>query len=545
MTNRVYTVGAMSAPAAARLADSDPVINAVRMFETFLNGRETDRNQADGRLRNKSYPVDREELRRRLVDCLQSNCGPGGPMMKPGRDLASARAWLLYALGRVSGRDPAAMAIIEQHLDPAIEPDRWVRYWTLAGLARSGEPVPAKLADLAVKDPEQQVSMAGIAIRAAAGDEQSLDVIRNGLDSPDDNIRWPALRALRVVTIDDEVVVHKLIGIIDSGGNSDITYDAIRAVRHIGGGSRFARDAARSLATFVERWRTFSGRDSMRAQALIGLGKLKVEATAPVLVEELLDYNPGIVREAAVSLEAILGTRTAVARVLEAASRSGGANLPAYARGLSWMEDREAVAAELGSAMSAKEVSQQEIARSLLSEVGGLAAFEKLRAQSNLMLQHAQFIKDSEEKMQAMFSQSIDDARGGFRLSIGMDFAVFAAGIALIGVSAALQLLRGGSLDVWTGASGATGVAGVLYSLFIAKPRQRVVEAVDHLMHMKIVFLGYLRQLHQADQAYIRRIIEDKPMATGELQSFAAIVDANMKAAAAQIGAQGAKKTAE
>jgi HEAT repeat protein len=535
----------MSAPAVARarFADSDPVVNAVRMFEIFLKGREPDRNQADHRLGNASYPVDRDELRHRLVEHLQANSGPGGPMMKPGRDLASTRAWLLYALGRVGAADPEAVAVLERHLDPASEPDRWVRYWTLAGLARSGAPVLAKLAELALKDPEQQVSMAGLAIRAAAGDEQCLGVIRQGLEDPDDNVRWPALRALRVVTIDDEIVVQKLIDIIERGDNSDITYDAIRAVRHIGAGSRFARDAARSLATFVERWRTFTGRDSMRAQALIGLGKLKVEATAPVLVEELLDYNPGIVREAAISLESTLGARTAVARVLEAASKSEGATLPAYARGLSWLEDREAVAAELASAMGANDVGQQEIARSLLSEVGGLAAFEKLRAQSNMMVQHAQFIRDSEEKMQGMFTQSIADARSGFVTSLRMDVAVFVLGIGLIAASGALQLAGGGTLDVWAGASGAAGVLGVLYSLLVAKPRQRVEEAVDHLMHLKIVFLGYLRQLHQADQAYIRRLIEDKPIATEELQSFAAIVDSNMKSAAAQLKAQGAGGT--
>src|SRR5262249_14864190 len=152
---------------------------------------------------------------------------------------------------------------------------------------------------------------AGVAILAGAGGQAQLDQVRQALRDTDENVQWPVLRALRGVAIDDEIVVQSLIGIIDRGADSDVTYDAIRALRHIDPESRFARDGARALATFVERWRSFAGRDSMRVQALIGLGKLQAEAHAPVLVEELLDYNPAIVREAACSLESILGARTA------------------------------------------------------------------------------------------------------------------------------------------------------------------------------------------------------------------------------------------
>jgi len=528
---------AAPAPAPVPFTGSDPVVNAIRLFETILKGRDADRNQADRRLKDATYPMDVTELRRRLLECVRTQCGPGGAMMKSGWDLSSTRAWLLYVLGRVSGGDHEAMKLLEQHLDPKAEPDRWVRYWALSGMARAGAPVPERLARKALEDPEPQVKMVGVAILAAGGDGSSLQEIRDGLDSSDEGVRWATLRGLRVAPIEDEAVIRKVTGIIHEGANSDVTYDAIRAVWHVGPESRFARDAARSLATFVEQWRTFAGRDSMRTQALIGLGKLKVEATAPVLVEELIDYNPAIVREAACSLEAILGARTAVARALEAASKSDRSHLSAFARALSWMEDRDAVAAELASAMSAKEVKQQEVGRALLSEIGGVAALEKLRAQTNLMAQHSEFIQESERNTQAMFTQSIVDARSGFTTSTRMDVAVFVLGIGLIVASATLQMVHKGTLEGWVGsvATGAAGVFSVLYSLLIGKPRQRVEEAVDHLMQLKVVFLGYLRQLHQADQAYIRRLIEDQPMTTEELRTFASIIEANMKAAIAQI----------
>jgi hypothetical protein len=202
---------------------------------------------------------------------------------------------------------------------------------------------------------------------------------------------------------------------------------------------------------------------------------------------------------------------------------------------------RETVAGELAAAMAAQEVKQQDVARALLSEVGGSAAFEKLRAQSNLMLQHSEFIKDSEEKMQAMFAQSIGDARSGFLASVRMDVATFVVGMVLIVASGVLQLIYKGSLEGWvaSGTSGAAGILGVLYSLLVAKPRQRVQEAVDHMMYLKIIFLGYLRQLHQADQGYIRRLIEKEPMSVEELKNFASIIDEDMKAAAEQLKTAG------
>jgi len=526
-----------TAVAPAPTAGVDPVINAIRVYETLLQGREGERNLSDRKLNDPQYPLDRVELRSRLVECVRTKCGSGGELTRPGPSNSSTRAWILYTLGRVNDGDSTAISLVQQHLTANSEPDPWVRYWTLSGIARSRSTVAVDFAKRVLQDEVEYVKLVGVALLAADGDQSSLAQIRQDLESEVEYKQWCTLRALRVVALDDHQVVDSVIAIVNRGMNSDVTYDAIRALHHIGAQSRFARDGARALVGFVEKWRAFAGRDSMRAQALIGLGKLRAEMATPVLVEELTDGNPLIVREAAYSLEGILGTRTAVARVIEAASRPETASPSEYARALSWMEDREAVAGELASAMSSREVKQQDVARALLSEVGGLAALEKLRAQSNLMLQHSEFIKESERKMQDLFTQSIVDARSGFVTSIRMDVTVFAVGVLLLIASAVLQLVRKGDLATWvgSGATGVTGVLGVLYSLLVGKPRERVEEAVDHLMHLKIVFLGYLRQLHQIDQGYIRRLIEDEPMEAKDLQQYAAIIEENMKAADAQL----------
>src|SRR5688500_17955625 len=118
-------------------------------------------------------------------------------------------------------------------------------------------------------------------------------------------------------------------------------------------------------------------KDGMRTGAITGLGNLEVESAAPLLVEELGDDNPAIVREAARALERVLGLGVAVTRVTEAAARADEGGLVAYGRALRWL-NRDAVAEELEALMGAGAPRQQDAARSLLSELGGAVAFQKL-----------------------------------------------------------------------------------------------------------------------------------------------------------------------
>ena len=92
--------------------------------------------------------------------------------------------------------------------------------------------------------------------------------------------------------------------------------------------------------------------------------------------------------------------------------------------------------------------------------------------------------------------------------------------------SAGYALLGTGDLEKWAGVglSSGVGVLGVIYGVLIAKPRRQVQESVDHLMQLKIVFLAYLRRLHQADQAYTRRLLDDEPITIEDLKGFADIV---------------------
>ena len=214
-----------------------------------------------------------------------------------------------------------------------------------------------------------------------------------------------------------------------------------------------------------------------------------------------------------------------VSRVVEAAAKSGAATIDAYARGLRWL-DRDAVANELETLMVSGSAKNQQVARMLLSEIGGAVAFERLRARSDSMKQYYEVLERTEEKIRELFQSSLDEARKGFHVAVIMDVVVFAVGIVLLLGSAAYALFETGGLGKWAGVgvSGGMGVLGIVYGVLIANPRKQVRESVDHLMRIKMVFLAYLRRLHQSDQAYTRRLLDDEPMTAEEVKEFSDVV---------------------
>jgi hypothetical protein len=87
-------------------------------------------------------------------------------------------------------------------------------------------------------------------------------------------------------------------------------------------------------------------------------------------------------------------------------------------------------------------------------------------------------------------------------------------------------------------------VLTVLYSVLVGKPRDQVRDAVDHLMYLKVVFLGYLRQLHQTDQAFTRRLLDEERLPAEELKNFGEMVAATMTSAISSLTSRGTARGA-
>lgn len=248
---------------------------------------------------------------------------------------------------------------------------------------------------------------------------------------------------------------------------------------------------------------------------ILGLGDLKARQSVETLLADLTDSNPSIAQAAAVSLERILGTEAAVSRILETASEAKrqqadmSRTMRLYASALRTMDEKKVVERLETAAVS--DVEDQELARLLLVEVGGMHAFQSLRVLTSAVKNYQEALRQAEQAIRTQFEATLREARGDFAVALGMDIIVFVLGIVLLSVSAA-QAVGGGaqSTAAWVGvaATGGTGVLGILYGTLVAEPRVQVQQAVDHMMKLKVIFLGYLRQLHQIDQLYTRRMLE-------------------------------------
>ena len=159
---------------------------------------------------------------------------------------------------------------------------------------------------------------------------------------------------------------------------------------------------------------------------------------------------------------------------------------------------------------------------------------KKLQARSDSVDAYRSIMRDAEQQMQRMFKASMDDAKRGFQIALGMDVVLFVVGIAMLLSSAILSIMQG-KVGASTGVTGGLGSASTMYSMTVSKPRQQVKAAVDHMMYIKVIFLGYLRELQQADQTFGRRMMEETPITEEELLGFKKGLQNTMTAALAHL----------
>jgi len=495
---------------------------ATAIFRLLIADRRTNKYKAVELLNASAQSVDLAALRTLLLRAITKDFYVGKENEQNDNAIAETRSWLLGMLARISAGEAQATKLVIRHVDKNFEPYEWARYWSLEGLISGNnsevESVAKGVADI---DGDSMVSTLAAAFLASKNDQKAAQKIRKLLDEP--RSQWFALRALRIVPL--PATVSAVCKIVETADYTDVTYDAIMALGKIPSDWSQATMAAQTLSTCIVMMRGSPWKDGMRTGAIAGLGNLKAESSGPLIIEELTDDNPAVVREAARSIEKILGLGVTVIRIIEAASKSGAAGIDAYARALRWL-NREAVAEELGRLMITGPTRQQDVSRTLLSELGGEVAFEKLRARTDAMKQYTEVLEATEEKIRGLFEGSVREALKGFHLAVIMDVVVFTVGVVLLLGSAGYALFNTGNLANWAGVglSGGIGVLGIVYGVLVANPRRQVRESVDHLMRVKIVFLAYLRRLHQTDQAYTRRLLDDEPITVDQVKGFADIV---------------------
>jgi hypothetical protein len=503
----------------------DGIQTASAIFHALISNRLAERYKAVELLNDPRYPVDFPTLKTLLIKAITKDYYVGKEVEQDDPAIASTRSWLLGMLARVSAGDGVATKLVIKHIDGKFETNDWARYWALEGLISGKNSETETVARRIANDNQLLVGMLATAFIASLNEPAATKKIKESLNDPE--MQWSVLRALRVIAL--PATVPMLCEIVEKANYTDETYDAIVALGNIPGDWNHSTRAAQALSVFISKMRGSPWKDSMRTGTITSLGKLKIESTAPLIIEELTDDNPAIVREAARSIEKIIGLRLTVIRVVEAALQSGAAGVDIYARALRWL-NRDAVAEELETLMTTGSAHQQDIARTLLSELGGTVAFEKLRVRTDAMKQYTDVLEETEKGIRSLFDASVREAQGGFQIAVIMDVVVFSLGILLLLGSAGYALFSTGDLSKWAGVgiSGGLGVLGIVYGVLISNPRRQVRESVDHLMLVKIVFLSYLRRLHQADQAYTRRLLDDEPITVDQVKDFSDLISSIM-----------------
>jgi HEAT repeat protein len=526
-------------------------LTADDVFKIMLDGQEEERDIVQEGIIKGSLKVDRPRLRQLVIDALKSRFRPGSELdadmeERSGyyveNEVARTRTWLVSILTTVADDDQVIQNYLVSYLDPGVEGNPWIPYWMLFGLIRKKDQQLPVIADKACSHPEPLVNMVGsclklrLALDGGQGQSQEAQALRQTISdsmvSDDSKLAWATLRALRLVPLHNDIasIRQKICAIVEHGDARNITFDAVVALGFIDANTPAAEAVSKTLTRFIEDSRRNPIKDGLRVKAINSLGKLNDRDSSHILLEELVADNPAVVREAARALEASVGIRAAVQSVIEEAAQKPSNGQPltrSYANALRWLSRQNEVADVLEEQMQTGSEDEKDVARQLLTDIGGQRAVQKLAILQKSLKEFTELLTKTQEGVQRTFDQSVAEARTGYRILRYLDVTVFIIGTILVASTALMLLMREGSLTNWfvPVVTGGTGVGAMLYTLFLSNPRQRIQDAINNLMQLHMIYMGHIRQLNQVDQAYTRELLSEDSITIDELEKYTKLIE--------------------
>jgi hypothetical protein len=152
-----------------------------------------------------SQTLDKPALGARLREEIQTRFGPenesrfGNAIREP-KKLASIRSWMFSCLIWVDAQSTASRDLILRHLQFSFDPDRNVRFWTLAGLYQCKVPYLGEAAGICASSPEPEIALLAQVI-SRQNAPQPIEQFRSMLSSDDFQTAWAVLRLLRILPI--------------------------------------------------------------------------------------------------------------------------------------------------------------------------------------------------------------------------------------------------------------------------------------------------------------------------------------------------------
>lgn len=218
-----------------RLVDAirqrEPSYQIDRIVSVLIDGSETDRADVLHQIRI-SKRIDRPALAALLREEITERFSPKeeGRFAAAVRDpkrISSIRSWMLSTLIWVDAEGPESRDLILSSIN--MDPDRNVRFWTLAALYQARAPYLAHAVDRRWKDDAPEVEALARAIRSPESSDLIEEFEIRLLSASDFESAWQILRVLRVVAIPQlAVVVGKLVDSVVAG--TPLAYDALYAL---------------------------------------------------------------------------------------------------------------------------------------------------------------------------------------------------------------------------------------------------------------------------------------------------------------------------
>jgi HEAT repeat protein len=319
------------------------------------------------------------------------------------------------------------------------------------------------------------------------------------------------IRALRECPV-PAALPHLVKILRDDTGYIEIRHRAIAVTARL----EATRESVRAVGEVLE----CDPNEYLRQAAAVTLGELGDPAAREDLIKGVTDTNAEVRVRAARALERCSGRDAAVAALVSAAvaSENGKGELTGYVDALRVVDPERTRATEaLSKELGAEDRAHAERAESVLLELGGWSAVQRLSQRRATLNQLDQLLEASEAVVQETFKDTIKQAQRNFYFALGVNALVVVLGVAL-SVIAVLHLIdQPENLEAWL-LPGAAGVLGILVNLLFNNPRTNARNDLATLVNVNVLFLGFLRQLNEIDATFKHAYIEGRDFGADDMQ---------------------------
>jgi HEAT repeat protein len=453
---------------------------------------------------------------------------------------AIVRYWMLLALYRIGGRgniESTVREIANQYI-AQVKAGMYQREYELEDESKDEPQDGLEKLDNYRAGPLALAILASWKDRAAAGRLEEM------LKSRKFDSMWSVCRALEVVSCREmlEPLQHvaedlgtwpdirnksvKSLGLIESpaaaralgqvlNGSRDaiIKETAIEGLEHLGQ-SRLVREMLEDLEKAGEA--PYSVSDSLMIALLDGNAQIRRRA-AEALPKVLIDTKAYDEVNSDAYKKALAQARTpATQKVVKELVRESvdlEKSIPLLVDALRVIDPPEAeiAATALTTYLSSEDVSVKQRAAHALKILGGEKAVQTLMAQKSEVLRaYNDLLAKADEPIQELFKETMLQAQRSFSISQWMSITIFVIGVItlLAGLIVAFNAGQDDIQRIFGAGTSIIGVIAVILDMTFRDPHKRVQEATSILLRIKVIFLGYVRQIHQVDATFKHEFIE-------------------------------------